>query len=90
MLRTECVDISYDARISQVVKCVVNNDSTRAARVENVQVGIFDTGATEVGGRECTSVEGSRIDRLILASSSLVDDPIVGQEIADVLSRFWL
>ena len=90
MLCVECVDISYDSRVSQMVECLVDNDSARAAGVENVQVGIFDTRATEVGGRECTSVEGSRIDRLILASSPLVDDPVISQEIADVLSHFWL
>ena len=90
MLWVECVDVSYDPRISQMVECVVDNDSARAAGVENVQIGILDTGVTEVGGRECTSMEGSCVDRLILASSPLVDDHIVSREIADVLSRFWL
>ena len=90
MLCTECVDISYDSRVSQIVECIVDNDSARAAGVENVQVGIFDTRTTKVGGRECTSMEGSRIDRLVLASSPLVDDPVISREIADILSRFWL
>ena len=77
MLCAKCVDISYDARISQMVECVVDNDSARAAGVEDIQVGILDTGVTEVGGRECMSVEGSCVYRLILASSPLMDDPVI-------------
>ena len=77
VLCVECVDVSYDPRISQMVERIVDNDLARAAGVENVQVSIFDTGATEVGGRECTSVEGSCVDRLILASSPLVDYSII-------------
>ena len=73
-----------------MVKCIVDNDLARAAGVENVEVSVFDTRATEVRGGECTSVERSRIDRLILASSLLVDDPVISQEVADVLSCFWL
>ena len=77
VLCAKCVDISYDPRISQVVECIIDNDLARAAGVEDVQVGILDTGATEVGGRKCTSVEGSCIDQLILASSPLVDNPVI-------------
>ena len=77
MLCMECVDISYDSGISQVVECVVNNDLARAAGVENVEVGVFDTGATEVRGGEGMSMERGCIDRLVLASSPLVDDPII-------------
>ena len=73
-----------------MVECVVNNDSARAAGVENIEVSVFDTRATEVRGGEGMSMERSRIDRLILASSPLVDDSIISQEIADVLSHFWL
>ena len=70
MLCAECVDVSYDPRISQMIECVVDNDSARAAGMENVQVGILDTGATEVGGRKCTSVEGGCINRLGLGLGS--------------------
>ena len=77
MLCAECVYISYDSRIPQMVKCIVDNNSARAAGVENVEVGVFDTRAAEVRGGEGTSVEGSRIDRLVLASSPLVDDSII-------------
>ena len=77
MLRAECMDVSYNSRISQMVKCVVDDDSARAAGVENVEVGVFDTRATEVRGGEGTSMERCRIDRLILASSPLVDDPVI-------------
>ena len=90
MLRTKCVDISYDSRISQMVECIVDNDSARAAGVENVEVGVFDTRVAEVRGRECTSMEGGRIDRLTFAFSPLVDDSVISREIVDVLSRFWL
>ena len=84
------MDISYDSRISQVVECIVNNDSARAAGVENIEVSVFDTRVTEVRGGEGTSVERRRIDRLVLASSPLMDNPVVSREIADVLSHFWL
>ena len=77
MLCAECVDISYNSRISQMVECVVDNDSARAAGVENIGVSIFDTRTTEVRGREGTSMERSHIDRLILASSPLVDYPVI-------------
>ena len=77
MLCVECVNVSYDSRISQIVECIINNDLARAAGVEDIEVGISDTGATEVGSGEGTSVERSCIDRLVLASSSLVDDPII-------------
>ena len=73
-----------------MVECVIDNDSTRAAGVEDIEIGVLDTRTTEVGGGEGTSVEGSRIDRLILASSPLVDDPIISRKVADVFGCFWL
>ena len=90
MLCVECMDVGYNSRISQVVECIIDNDSARAAGVENVEVGVFDTRVTEVRGGEGTSMERSCVDRLILASSPLVDDPVISQEVMDVLSRFWL
>ena len=78
MLCTEHIDISYDPRIPQMVECIIDNDPARAAGVEDVKVCISDTGVTEVRSGEGTSMERSHIDRLILASSPLVDDPIVG------------
>ena len=77
MLCAECVDISYDSRISQMVECVINDDLARAAGVENIEVSIPDTRAAEVRSGEGTSVERSCIDRLVLASSPLVDDPVI-------------
>ena len=77
MLCAECMDISYDSRISQMVECIINNDSARATGVENVEVGISDTGAAEVRSGEGMSVERSCVDRLVLASCPLVDDPII-------------
>ena len=60
-----------------MVECVIDNNSARAAGVENVEVGVFDTRAAEVRGRESASMERSCIDRLILAFSPLVDDPVI-------------
>ena len=60
-----------------MVECVVDNHPARAAGVENVQISVLDTGTTEVGGRECASMKGGCIDRLVFASSPLVDDPII-------------
>ena len=77
MLCTECIDISYDSRVSQMVECVVNDNSARAAGVENIEVSISDTGATEVRSGEGTSMERGCIDGLVLAPSPLVDDPII-------------
>ena len=87
MLCAECMDISYDSRISQMVECVIDDDLARAAGVEDIEVSIFDTRLTEVRSGEGTSIERGCIDRLVLASSPLVDDPIISQEVADVLSR---
>ena len=77
MLCMECVDISYDSRISQMVECIIDNDSARATGVENVEVSIFDTRAAEVRSGEGTSVERSRVNRLVLASRPLVDNPVI-------------
>ena len=74
---TECMDISYDSRVSQMVECIVNDDSARAAGVENIEVGISDTGVTEVRSGEGMSIERGCIDGLVLAPSPLVDDPII-------------
>ena len=90
MLCAECVDIGYDSRISQMVKCIVNNDSARATGVENVEVGIFDTRAAEVRSGEGTSVERGCVNRLVLASHPLVDNPVISREVVDVLSHFRL
>ena len=73
-----------------MVKCIVDDDLARAAGVENVEVGVFDTRATEVRGGEGASMERRRIDRLILASSPLVDNPVVSRKVADVFGCFWL
>jgi len=45
-----------------VVKCVVHYESTSAAGVEDVKVGIFNTWATIVGGGECSSMKWGGID----------------------------
>ena len=77
MLCAECVDVSYNSRISQMVECIVDNDSARAAGVEDVKVSIFNTRATEVRGGEGTSMERGRIDGLTLAPSPLVDNSVI-------------
>ena len=77
MLCTECMDIRYDSRIPQMVECIINNNLARATRVEDVEVSIFDTRATEVRSGKGTSMERSCINGLVLASSPLVDDPII-------------
>ena len=58
--------------------------------MEDIEVSIFDTRATEVRGGEGTSMERGCINRLVLASSPLMDNPVVSREVADILSRFWL
>ena len=73
-----------------MVECIVDNDSARAAGVENVEIGVLDTRMTEVRGGEGTSMERSRIDRLILASGPLVNDPVISRKVADVFGCFWL
>ena len=60
-----------------MVECVIDNDLTRTAGVEDVEVSIFDTGVTEVRSGEGMSVERGCVDRLVLASSPLVDNPII-------------
>ena len=73
-----------------MVECIVDNDSARAAGVKNVEVGVLDTRTTEVRGGKGMSMERGRIDRLIVAPSPLVDDPVMSQEVTNVLGCFWL
>jgi len=72
-----------------VVKCVVHYNSTSAAGVEDVEVGIFNTWVTIVGGGECTSVKWGGIDWLVFATSSLIDNAIFEGQVADILGRAW-
>jgi len=72
-----------------VIKCVVHYNSASAAGMENVKVGIFNTWATIVGGRECTSVKWGGIDWLVLATSTLMDNAIFEGQVADIFGRAW-
>jgi len=72
-----------------VIKCVIHYNSASAAGVEDVKVGIFNTWATIIGGRECTSVKWGGIDWFVLATSTLVDNAIFEGQVADILGRVW-
>jgi len=72
-----------------VIKRVVHYNSASAAGVENVKVGIFNTWATIIGGRECTSVKWGSIDWFVLATSTLMDNAIFEGQVADILGCAW-
>jgi len=72
-----------------MVKCVVHYNSASAAGVEDVKVGIFNTWATIIGGRECTSVKWGSIDWFVLAASTLMNNAIFEGQVADILGRAW-
>ena len=72
-----------------MVKCVVHYNSTSAAGVEDVEVGVFDAWATIIRGGECTSVKWSGIDWFVFATSSLMDYTIFEGQVADILGHAW-
>jgi len=73
-----------------VIKCVVHYNSASAAGVEDVKVGIFNTWATIIGGRECTSMKRSGIDWFVLATGTLMDNAIFEGQVADIFGRAWM
>jgi len=52
-------------------------------------VSVFNTRAVEVGGRECSCVEGGPKDGFAFAVCALMDYSIIDVEIADILGNTW-
>ena len=89
ILGMECVYVCYDARVAQVVKCVIHYKLTSTAGMEDIKVSILNAWATIVRGRECTSMKWGGIDWLVFATSSLMDNTIFEGQVADILGCTW-
>jgi len=72
-----------------MIKCIVHYEATSAAGVEDSMVSVLDTRTVEVGGGECSCMEGGPEDGLILAICTLMDYSIIDVEVADVLGDTW-
>jgi len=72
-----------------MIKCIVHYEATGAAGVEDAMVSVLDTGTVEIGGGECSCMEGGPKDGFILAIRTLVDYSIIDVEVMDVLGDAW-
>jgi len=77
VLCVEHMDISYNSRISKMVKGIINNRTGHAAGVEDGMVGVLDTWTIEIRGRVGLCMKGGAVDGFVLALSSLMDGPII-------------
>ena len=87
VLCAEHIDISYDSRVSKMVKGIVDDKAGSAARVKDGVVGVFGTWMMEVRGGVRACMKGGAIDGLVFAFCSLVDNAIVDQEVVDIFGR---
>jgi len=77
VLCTKHMHISYDAGVPKVIKGIVNNKVTSAARVEDGMVGIFNSRTIEVEGGKGSYMKRGAIDGLVLALCPLVDYSVI-------------
>jgi len=72
-----------------MIKCVVYYEVTGAAGVEDAMVSVLDTGTVEIGGGECSRMEGGPKNGFAFAVCTLMDYSIIDIEVADVLGDAW-
>jgi hypothetical protein len=65
------MNIGDNSSISEVDKCVVYESAVNRARMEDGEVGVFNTWGVEVRMREGASVQSHAIDRVSLLAASL-------------------
>jgi len=66
-----------------MIECVAYYEATSAAGIEDGVVSVLDAGTVEVGGGECSRMEGGPKDGFILAICTLMDYSIIDFEVTD-------